>query len=68
MKNTLIVGIECAKDHAGNHQLHHAGKFCECAGCGEYYTIREVAAAVPHSQMLARGLKKTPMKLNSTAK
>ena len=66
--NTLIIGIECAKDHAGNHSLFRAGKFAECAGCGEYYTLAEIDSAEQQSQMLTRGVKRTPAKTNPDAK
>lgn len=70
--NGRVVDIECAKDHAGSHELQHVVKgmsfFGECQGCGEFYTWSEVNAAVRHDAMLARGVRELPPKSRKSAK
>lgn len=53
----LIPGVECAKGHGGSHALYRVCNWAECAGCLEYYSMAEVAAAQPVKTMMARGVR-----------
>jgi hypothetical protein len=47
-QKTKTVAATCKKNHSGNKTLHKMGRgrlavYRECAGCGQIYTLGELA-------------------------
>jgi ribosomal protein S27E len=38
IKDGYVALLRCNKGHSGNTQYAHAGKYCECQGCGHFIT------------------------------